>query len=283
MLAKTKFYCDKFAYYRYDSKLLLLSNGGPSERDDVAEIILQCVTEIILTFDFDALMGLSESDPNRALGSVVELFNLGFRSCCGITASQVIFDRLLLRADQKEYISNGSTTNRPTIQRAKVASIYALEIMTPKPDEAVSLQLRNIGCGSTFVQISEYCSITGRSLSERGHVEKILNEACAGHSKVVWETVHENFRLTLRITKPKVMRVHGAWLPRSQNGQNLLTSMGTEAIQRQIMGKNYDWIRGAIVGAAGIGPSTFRLLANITNGEFLETPTGPPAKKARYN
>ncbi len=83
------------------------------------------------------------------------------------------------------------------------------------------------------------------------------------------------------------MRVHGAWLSRSQNGQNLLASMGTEAIQRQIMGGDYDWIRGAIVGASGIGPAiaAARLLTNITNREFLTTPTvmGPPAKKARYN
>lgn len=85
------------------------------------------------------------------------------------------------------------------------------------------------------------------------------------------------------------MRVHGAWLARSQNGQNLLASMGTEAIQRQIMGGDYDWIRGAIVGATGVGPAiaAARLLADVTNREreSLTTPTvtGPPAKKARYN
>lgn len=57
------------------NKLLPLSNVDSSERNDVAEIILQCVTEIILAFDFSTLVGLSGTDPSRALGSVVELFN----------------------------------------------------------------------------------------------------------------------------------------------------------------------------------------------------------------
>ncbi|PBK91652.1 hypothetical protein ARMGADRAFT_1106638 [Armillaria gallica] len=294
------------------NKLLPLSNGDSSERNDVAEIILQCVTQIILAFDFSTLVGLSESDPSRALGSIVELFNLGFLSGCGVAASQVIFDRLLLYANQKEYmyavlcpfikvllartVRMGLQLTVPPFSAfcAKVASIYALEIMTPKPDEAVSLQLRSIGCGCTlctnlrafFNNGKAIHTVTG-SHSERGHVEKKLNEVRAGHFKVAWETVHDSYRPILRITKPKVMRVHGAWLARSQNGQNLLASMGTEATQRQIMGGDYDWIHGAIVGATSIGPAiaAARLLANITNREFLTTPTvtGPPAKKARYN
>ncbi|KAK0461105.1 uncharacterized protein EV420DRAFT_179682 [Desarmillaria tabescens] len=197
---------------------------------------------------------------------------------------------------------------------AEVTSIYALKIMIPKPDEAILLQLPNIGCSPwsqciLCTNLREFFSngkavhaVTG-SHAERGHVKKELNEVHARHSRVAWETVHDNYQLTLRggvsvflgrrmlsgpylqITKPKTMRVHGAWLARSQNGQNLLASIPIEAVQRQIMGGEYDWIRGVIVGTANIGSTTTlpSPLANMTNSGNLETPTGPPAKKATYN
>ncbi|KAK0504607.1 hypothetical protein EDD18DRAFT_1098144 [Armillaria luteobubalina] len=75
-----------------------------SERNVVAETILQSVAEIILAFDFSTLVDLSESDINGALGSVVELFDPCFPSGCGVAASQVIFDRLHYYSNQKEYM-----------------------------------------------------------------------------------------------------------------------------------------------------------------------------------